>query len=205
MRELIFLGTLFGIYLPVIISPGPNFIVVSKAAVSESRRHGIYTAFGISSGTLIWASLAATGVGLLFAHFIWARRALQVLGGAYLLYMGFKTGWHARRPLVRQSSDRAQRSLAQAYRRGLSTSLTNPQSLAFFTSVFATLLAPDLRPWAKLAGIGLVTAVSIMVYLAQATLFSSARVQHGYGQAKTWIDGFSGGLLALLGTRLLLG
>lgn len=205
MRELIFLSTIGGIYMSMLWSPGPNFVVLSKAAMSESRRHGIYTALGISSGTAVWTILAATGVGLVFSHFESARHAMQILGGAYLLYMGVKMWRNAGRAVSQCAADTAGRSLAQAYWRGLATCLTNPQSLAFFTSIFATLFAQDMPPWLKLAGVALIIVLSVTCYQIQATLFSTARVRRGYLGAKRWIDRIAGGLIALFGLRLLLG
>jgi threonine efflux protein len=205
MHELIFLGTVGGLYLSVLWSPGPNFLVVSKAAMSESRRHGICTALGISSGTAVWSILAATGVGLLLARFEWARRTLQVFGGCYLVCLGLKAWRQAGRPIARGAEASRQRSLAQAYWSGLATCLTNPQALVFFTSIFANLFAQDLQSWLKLAGVGTIIVLALISYLIQATLLSSSRVQLGYIKAKRWIDFLSGGLLAAYGAGLLAG
>ncbi len=204
MRELIFLSTVGGVYLSVLWSPGPNFVVLSKAAMSESRRHGIYTALGISSGTAVWAILAASGVGLAFAHLEWARPAMRMLGGVYLLYMGSKMWRQAGRAVSQRTGETATRSLVQAYWSGLATCLTNPQSLAFFTSIFATLLAQDLPPWLKQAGVAVIIALSVVCYQIQASLFSSSRVRLAYLGAKRWFDRLAGSLLALFGLRLLL-
>lgn len=42
--------------LLALVSPGPNFILVSSTAVSAPRRAAIWTGTGIATGSLIWAS-----------------------------------------------------------------------------------------------------------------------------------------------------
>lgn len=203
MHDLVFLGSVAGIYLPVLWSPGPNFVVVSKAAVSESRKHGVFTALGISSGTVVWVILAGTGVGLLFSHFVWARRAMQLLGGAYLLFLGLKIWKNSNRSVAgATSSNDDRRSIFKAYMSGLATSMTNPQSLVFFTSIFATLLTPELTVGIRMAGVGVIIAMSICSYLLQATMFAHEGMQKRYLKLKRPIDYFSGALLTFLGMKL---
>lgn len=203
MHALIFLGTVSGLYLSVLWSPGPNFLVLSKTAMSESRRHGICTALGISSGTAVWTVLAATGVGLLLARFAWAHQTMQMLGGGYLIFMGLRSCRNAGRAIAQDALQRRNRSLAQAYWSGLATCLTNPQSLVFFSSIFAGLFAQELALWLKLAGVCTIITLSIICYLIQATLFSRKRIQQGYLKAKGRIDWVMGGLLAVFGARIL--
>jgi threonine efflux protein len=92
----------------------------------------------------------------------------------------------------------------QAYRYELVTNLTNPKSLAFFSSVFATLFAPSIALWLKLAGILIVAFISISWNLIVATLFSLTSARKRYGLAKFMVDRLAGGLLVFFGGRLIL-
>ena len=51
-HELIILASLAALYIPVLVSPGPNFLVVTQSAINQTRRHAIYTALGIASGVV---------------------------------------------------------------------------------------------------------------------------------------------------------
>ncbi|WP_018153095.1 LysE family translocator [Leeia oryzae] len=202
MAEMAFLGTVAGLYFPLVVSPGPNFLVVTRAAMGESRRHGVVTAAGISSGSVIWATLAATGIGLLMTHFSGTLRGLQGLGGLYLLYMGLMIWRHARREVQVGSASQSSRTLLQSYWCGLSTCLTNPQALVFFSSMFASVFTPDIPTWARVASVLTVGTISVSVYMSQATLFSNARMRQGYQRAKRWIDLLCGGLFVAVGIKL---
>lgn len=206
MHELLFLGSIVALYLPHLLSPGPNFLVLTRVAASESRLHGVVTSIGITSASTLYATLAVAGVGVLLAHSPKVRFALQVAGGVYLLYKGLRMVRRAA-PLHADNADTAagagRQNLKQAYFNGLLTNLTNPQAVMFFSSVFAALLSPDLKPWAGPAGVATVAAASLSVNLATVMLFSFASVQQRYMLAKTWIDRGAGVLLGGFGIRLL--
>jgi threonine efflux protein len=202
MQELLFLSSVAALYLMLAISPGPNFLVITMAAVSESRRHALLVGLGVSTASVVWAGLAAVGLGVVISHFSGLQRLLQIAGGLYLLYIGVRLIRNAHLPLP-ESSAQAGRSGWQAYRYGLATNLTNPKSLVFFSSAFATLFAPGLPIWTRVAAVGVVAVISITWNVLVATLFSKASTRQGYRHAKRWIDRVSGGLLAVFGLRLM--
>lgn len=203
MHEMLFLGSIVALYLPHLLSPGPNFLVLTRVAASESRRHGVVTAVGITSASTFYATLAVAGVGLLLAHSPKVKVALQIAGGAYLLYKGFVMVRRAAPLRATQVAEVRRQSLVQAYFNGLLTNLTNPQAVMFFSSVFVALLSPNLRPWAGPAGVATVAAASLSVNLATVMLFSFSSVQRRYMLAKTWIDRAAGVLLGGFGISLL--
>ena len=81
-HQLIILAGLAAVYIPVLVSPGPNFLVVTQVAINQTRRHAVYTALGIATGSTLLACLAASCMGVLLAHFAWFNDAVRFLGGA---------------------------------------------------------------------------------------------------------------------------
>mgnify|MGYP000143720592 CR=1 FL=1 len=53
------------ITLLTVISPGPDFAMVSRNSLLLSRRSGVLTALGIGLGVLVHVSYTLLGVGLL--------------------------------------------------------------------------------------------------------------------------------------------
>lgn len=202
MNALNFLGTVAAIYLPVLWSPGPNFVVVSRSAINQSRRHGVFTAFGISSGTVIWVSLASLSTRLVLGNFVATTGLIQAMGGTYLAYMGLKILRKARYP-IRVDAERDERgTVLQSYLRGLVTSLTNPQSLIFFTSIFGAMFTPAVESWLRWAGVLVIISISLVSYAAQAVFFSDQRMQRGYTKAKSKFDFVAGFALVAIGIKL---
>src|SRR5450631_4421345 len=83
------------IWLAAVISPGPNFLVVSRLALSRSRRSAIGAAFGIAVGSLIYAGLTMFGLSVLILRFAWLGDSIRIVGGAYLVWLGVQA-WRAR-------------------------------------------------------------------------------------------------------------
>jgi threonine/homoserine/homoserine lactone efflux protein len=71
-------------------SPGPSFIIVTSYAVAGSRRSGLLVACGILGATMVWAVLAALGLGALVARVPAIYTALQLAGAGYLIWLGGK-------------------------------------------------------------------------------------------------------------------
>ncbi|EKZ6359378.1 TPA: LysE family transporter [Klebsiella aerogenes] len=205
MNEASLLLTLAGAFLVLIISPGPNFVVITQISVSMSRLYGLFTGIGVASGSIIWALLAATGLGLIFQTVPWLQPALQLIGGLYLCWIGFKTLKSAgNQPKSRDIASLGVESVGRAYRFGLLTNLTNPKALAFYTSVFTTVTAPGLAEWVRVAGVLIIAVLAMSWFTLLATLFSIRWIQERYRAAKKGVDLFTGTVMMIFGGKLLL-
>ena len=65
MDDLSILATLTGVLALSVISPGPNFLIVTSTAMRVSRRAGLATAAGLALASLTWALLTEAGFALL--------------------------------------------------------------------------------------------------------------------------------------------
>jgi threonine efflux protein len=184
-------------------SPGPAFFVVSRTAVGHSRRTGLATACGVVLATMVWAFATIHGLALLFARVPWLLHLLQVLGGAYLIYLAWQAFRHAAEPLALGGPAQKTTSLGEAFRRGFITNLANPKIAVFFGSIFTTVYGPGMPEWVNLAVLAVIFADEIVWYSLVAVAFSSRPAQAAYGRAKRWIDRGFGALLGLFGLRLL--
>jgi len=82
---------LFGILAALLVgamSPGPSFVLVSRIAVTGSRRDGIAAAFGMGLGGAVFATLALLGLIAVLQQIEWLFVILKVCGGLYLAYLG---------------------------------------------------------------------------------------------------------------------
>jgi threonine efflux protein len=187
-----------GVHWAAMASPGPNVLLVARTAMADSRRAALAAAAGVTCGAVLLAMAAAFGLGLLVQQVGWLRAAIQIAGGAYLVFLGVQTWRSAREPL-RVSSGAGERSTAH-FRRGLFTNLSNPKAAVFFGSVLAPTL--DSADWVAVAAIGLIAVDALVWHSLLAVLFARPRVQRGYGRAKAGIDRVVGAALALLGLKL---
>ncbi len=71
-------------------TPGPNVLMVAAAAAQVGVRRVVPHMLGITLGFPAMIVAIALGLGLPFAAFPWAHRAMQVLGAAWLLWLAWK-------------------------------------------------------------------------------------------------------------------
>lgn len=137
------LGSVMAIHLAAVISPGPNFLIVTQMSIRDSRYSGLFSAWGVALASVIWSSAALVGVSVLFETATWLYIALKLLGGAYLVYLGIQ-GWrNANRPLISNVEELARPpSKWRAFRMGFITNLTNPKAVIFLE----VSLLPYFRP-----------------------------------------------------------
>jgi threonine/homoserine/homoserine lactone efflux protein len=119
------------IWLAAVVSPGPNFLVVSRLALSQSRRSAIGATVGITVGSLIYAALTMFGLSVLILRFAWLGDTIRIIGGAYLVWLGIQA-WRARpENLDPVAANEVQdvTSLLHGLRIGFLTEITNPKGI----------------------------------------------------------------------------
>ena len=204
MTEFVAMGALAMIFLSVIVSPGPNVLIVTQFSVSESRLHGTFAALGVAAGSALWASFAIHGLTTLFLHAAWLQPVLQLGSGLYLCYVARKIWQHARQSLHAGTFEAfGARSFSLAFRYGLVTNLSNPKAIAFYTSVFTAIMNPTFASWVRWAAVVMITALAVAWYTTVAVVFSVGPVQRWYRRSKLWIDRLTALVLLFFGFMLL--
>jgi len=98
MSYVVALAGIGTVHLLAAMSPGPAFVVVTRVSVGESRKAALGAAFGVATAALIWAIAATLGMHLLLARAAWLYDVLKLMGGAYLVWLGFQAWRHADEP-----------------------------------------------------------------------------------------------------------
>jgi threonine/homoserine/homoserine lactone efflux protein len=92
----------------------------------------------------------------------------------------------------------------QGFVRALLLQLSNPKIMVFFGSIFLSLLPPNMPGWMDGAVLAIVGANEFTWFALLALLFSGITARGFYLRAKRWLDRAMGGVLAMLGVRLVL-
>jgi len=203
--ELLFgLASITMVVLIGAVSPGPSFLLVARVSISQSRRNGIFAAIGMGVGGAAFAMLALLGLKAVFISVPWLYIVLKVLGGTYLVYIGVQIWRGASAPLNVQLVDHQEhRTGWNSYITALFTQLSNPKPAVFYGSIFAALL-PDTASWQfSLLLLVLVFLIETAWYCVVALLLSSAAPRTAYLRSKFWIDRVAGGIMGLLGLKLI--
>lgn len=204
MADFSSLLTIAGVWLLVVISPGPNFVATVHHAVSRSRRAGVLVALGVATGTALWVTVSIVGLGVLLVRMSWLVEMIRIIGALYLFFLGIRMIWKTRRQGQDAQHEQApiQTPRRSAWFTGFLTTLGNPKTAAFFGSLFATLLPTHFSLQFQIACIATIVLISASWYSMVACLFSVGLVAQGYRRIKRWVDYLAGSILIALGVRL---
>uniref|UniRef100_A0AAU3H5C9 LysE family translocator n=1 Tax=Streptomyces sp. NBC_01401 TaxID=2903854 RepID=A0AAU3H5C9_9ACTN len=195
--------------------PGADFTVVVRNALA-SRRSGLATALGVAGGLVVHTALAAAGLAAVLVTVPVLFRSLQLLGGAYVLYLGI-SGLYAMRRRTRratagagteeeEAADRALPGLGRSLRQGFLTNALNPKAPVLFLSLlpqFVPAGEPPLPRTVLLASV--VVLLGLLWFPAVALLVD--RLGRWLRRPRTTraIEGGSGTALTALGLVLVTG
>ena len=200
MDAAVVLLSVFGIFIPALMLPGPDFVAVVRASMTRGTRAGLLTTLGVSAGLGIYATLGLLGLSALLVQIEWLAMTVRILGGAYLVYLGIRLV--LARPngiLVEEGRDVG----ANAVLGGLLVTLTNPKAIVLFASVFATAVTAETPGWLMAVMIGLVVASSLAWYTIVSLFMSSAPVMRRFARAQHWVERVAGVCFVAIGGRIL--
>ncbi|UKV15865.1 LysE family transporter [Thalassospiraceae bacterium SW-3-3] len=208
MEYVPYLLTAYAIFAMAVMSPGPNFLAVTSASITVSRRAGLGIALGIGTGTICWSTMTVLGLTAILAASEEVAIALRWIGGGYLIYMGLMSLRSAYKSRgqgleVPVSDAKADRPLWRYVRRGLLVQMSNPKAALFWFSIMSIVLRPDAPGWVGLAIVLGTTTFSFGWHLVLAWFFSTEAVMRVYRRAYRAIQGVMGTAFVLLGGRLI--
>ena len=186
-----------------VISPGPDFAMVSRNSLLLSRRTGVLTALGIAAGVCVHVSYTLLGVGLLIQQSLWLFNLIKLAGAAYLIFLGIKM-LRAQPETGEELASQPALSSLGALRTGFLTNVLNPKTTIFIVSLFMQVVQPQ-TPLAVQLGYGaFIVLAHALWFSAVALFFSGASVRSRLLAVRHWIDRIFGGLLVGFGMLLAL-
>jgi threonine/homoserine/homoserine lactone efflux protein len=120
---------LTGILLNLI--PGADTMYIVGRSISQGRKAGVYSVFGIISGSLIHTLLVAFGLSIILTKSIIVFNTIKILGVIYLVYLGIRMLLDKTNASF-SPSDSNKQNIRKIYIQGMLTSLTNPKVSLFF-------------------------------------------------------------------------
>ncbi|MGG0453981.1 LysE family translocator [Priestia megaterium] len=76
--------------LIIIMTPGPDFILVTKNAITINKQGGHMTSYGVVTGHIIYATASILGLTALIAKSMVLFEVIKYMGAVYLFYLGIK-------------------------------------------------------------------------------------------------------------------
>ena len=193
--------SVFAIFIPALMLPGPDFIAVVRSSMARGSRAGLMTTLGVTLGLGLYAGWSLVGLSAILLQYQWLAWAVRVCGGIYLAYLGVKL--IMTRPSAIDLEEGGSVRSGNPLLFGFLVTMTNPKAIVLFTSVFATAVTDAMPLWAMAAMIGLVMACAAVWYTLVTLFMSSRPVIVRFGNARHWIERAAGGCFIAIGGRIL--
>lgn len=201
MGEIFVLISVFAIFIPALMLPGPDFVAVVRSSMTKGTAAGLLTTLGVSGGLGLYATLSLLGLSAILVEYQWLAWTVRVLGGCYLIYLGFRLFFAKPQPV--DVSDEAGKPRGNPLLFGFLVTLTNPKAVVLFTSVFATAVTETTPVWLMTAMIALVVVASLIWYAIVSLFMSSSPVIRRFRHAQHWIERAAGVCFVAIGGRIL--
>jgi RhtB (resistance to homoserine/threonine) family protein len=185
----------------VMVSPGPDMVLVLRNTLVSGRRAGLHTSMGILSGNLVHITYCALGVGLLISQSIVAFSVLKSAAAAYLIYLGIMSFRSGSKMLDTNDVD-SRPTHRTWFVQGFVNNLLNPKGTLFYLGVFTMVITPETSASAILLLIFTMMLVSASFWLVFVYTLDRPTIRGFIERSQKTVNRIFGVLLILLGMRV---
>tara|TARA_R110002126_G_scaffold291732_1_gene456197 strand:+ start:55620 stop:55961 length:342 start_codon:yes stop_codon:yes gene_type:complete len=82
--------SVFAVFIPALMLPGPDFIAVVRTSMAYGTVAGLLTTLGVSMGLAFYATLSLLGLSAALIEYHWLAWMIRLCGGCYLVYLGIR-------------------------------------------------------------------------------------------------------------------
>lgn len=180
------------IYILAVVSPEPNFILVSRYSSLGNIKLGISVTLGICSVGVLFSTLSLLGISSLLNYFPNFSNISVVLGAIYLIFIAYiifkgtfsKNDNHQ----DNQNNTIISNSLSNAYFIGAMTNLFNMKTIAFMISIYSGFLIVHRSTIEKISIVAICSSLEFFWYFVVALVFSKPLVQRVFFKHRKSID-----------------
>ncbi|MDO5605174.1 MAG: LysE family transporter [Paracoccus sp. (in: a-proteobacteria)] len=170
-----------------------------QTAMSRSRDQAVPYALGLAFGASLWCLCALLGLAALLRIYPALYAAMTMLGGAYLIWVGWHMWRGARDPLPDAAS-----GARKTFAGGIALNLANPKPALFYAALILSLFPGELTSLRQASIYATALATELFWYAAIALVMSTTAMRTRYRAAKIWIDRAAGLAIIALGVLLIL-
>ena len=193
--------TLVAITSVVMVTPGPDMLLVLRNTVVAGRRAGLRTSCGVLVGNLVHITYCLLGIGLLIAKSILAFAVLKYAAAAYLVYLGVMSFRSGTEPL--EAADVESRGLGRRwFLQGFLNNVLNPKGALFYLGVFTVVITPGTSGGVMLMLVSSMMLVSAAFWLLFVSTLDRPVVRGWFARSQRAVNRVCGAVLILFGVRV---
>ncbi|WP_051090293.1 LysE family transporter [Psychromonas ossibalaenae] len=185
------------------VSPGADFIMVTRNSIFYSRSAGLYSALGVSLAIWIHVAYSIAGMAVIISNSIVLFSIIKYLGAAYLIYIGWKTFRSSSKTEIDQPQEHAkQLTNWSAFKVGFITNALNPKTTIFFLSLFTQVVNPQTPLFLQIFYGAIISCAHLLWFSSVSVFLSQPALLNKFNQYKGKIEKVIGTLLIGFGLKV---
>jgi RhtB (resistance to homoserine/threonine) family protein len=153
------------------LTPGMDTMFIISKSISKGRAAGIYSALGITTGSIVHTLLAAFGLSVLLMKSVLLFQLVKIIGAGYLVYLGIQM--LRSKGASFQLDATSDETPGKIYRQGMITNITNPKVALFFLAFLPQFMDTQAASPLPFIVLGCTFALTGCIWCCIVAVFSS--------------------------------
>jgi RhtB (resistance to homoserine/threonine) family protein len=184
------------------ISPGADFVMVTRNSIFHGRNAGLYSSLGISLAIWIHVAYSIAGLAIIISNSILLFSIIKYLGAAYLIYIGWKTFSSKAKPTIDSTSEVNTISNFSAFKIGFITNALNPKTTIFFLSLFTQVIDHETPLLLQIIYGAIISLAHLLWFCCISVFLSHPILLKKFEQCKNVIEKCIGSVLIAFGLKV---
>jgi RhtB (resistance to homoserine/threonine) family protein len=194
------LVTIVGITALVMVTPGPDMLLVLRNTFIAGRRGGLRTSCGVLCGNLVHITYCLLGIGWVISQSIVMFAALKYAAAAYLVYLGIMSlrSRGASLDVNLQRRPPQENWLLQ----GFINNVLNPKGALFYLGVFTVVITPGTSAGVMVVLVSGMLLVSASFWLLFVVTLDRPAIRGWVARSQRAVSRVFGAVLIVMGVRV---
>ena len=184
------------------ISPGADFVMITRNSMLHGRKSGLYSSLGIGLAIWVHVTYSIAGLAIVISKSIVLFSIIKYLGAAYLIYIGYKTFTSKSHLDLDNKTKVPKLTWFRAVKLGFITNVLNPKTTLFFLSIFTQVVNPTTPIWIQLVYGLIISSAHILWFSVVSLFFSHPSLVKKFNIHKRKIEKLVGSVLMGFGVKI---
>ena len=190
----------------LVMSPGPNGVLIAKTVPTSGKAVGFANVAGFVAAFYVPGTLSVLGISLILVQSAQAFFIVKMLGAAYLCWIGIKAlrdAWKGNAVPKDIAPAKRQRTLLKAFVEGFLTNALNPKVSMFYLAVFPQFISHAHGAiGASFTLVVIHSLLNLIWFSAMVLLFSRLGIAARNATLQRWLKGTTGVVFIGFGVKL---
>lgn len=190
----------------LVMSPGPNGILVARTVPTSGRAAGFANVAGFVTGFYLHGAMAILGISIILVQSATAFAIVKYLGAAYLCWIGVKSliaAWQGIENTGKVKPAARRRTLLKAYAEGFLTNALNPKVSMFYLAAFPQFIVlGETTPAASFTLVAIHSLIAALWFGTLVLVMSRLTAISQSGRFQRWLKSVTGVVFIGFGAKL---